>query len=387
MKSGCDISGNFRDLYRLAEDLKIPERRIIDFSTPSNPLGISKKIKADLRKHLKYLHSYPDEEAKRLRNRLARHNAIEPETILCGNGSTALVYLLARALRPLKVIIPVPTFSIYERACYTCCDSEIIYCRLKGENNFDIDPREFIKTMEENLPVEQRQNVNFPVSGSPPFPSFNMVFLCNPNNPTGRLVKKDSIKEISDAAGRIGCYLVVDEAFIDFCPADSVIKDVAESTKLIVLRSMSPFYALPGLRFGYGVFPRQLAAGLKEYKEPWTVNGLAQRAAMAALKDEAYRRETFRAIQDEKKYLEKNFRKMGIEFLTSAANFYLVKTDNAGEICRQLQKKGILLSGGAHFSGLDSAHIRIAVKSHRENSILIKELKKIFGLGNGQHAV
>jgi threonine-phosphate decarboxylase len=204
-----------------------------------------------------------------------------------------------------------------------------------------------------------------------------MAFLCNPNNPTGRLVKKENVGKIAEAARDLQCILVVDEAFIDFCPDETVIKDVEKNPYLIVLRSMSPFYALSGLRIGYGVFPQRLMGIIRGYKEPWTVNNLAQRAAVVALKDKVYRSETFRLIKEEKQFLEKSFRKIGIEFFVSDANFYLLKMSSANEIFQQLKRKGILLRDCSDFKGLDSTYLRVAVKSHKENTILIKGLTAI----------
>lgn len=369
MKSHNDQSCNRGGIYRLAEELRSQERAIIDFSAPTNPLGVSKKVKAELRRHLKYLHNYPDPDTNRLRKRLAQHHGIDPETILCGNGSTELVYLLARALSPRKLLVPLPTFSEFERACKMMCPELQVITYTLRETDFELDPSEFICTMSGNL------NTTPSTQHSTPF--FDMVFLCNPHNPTGRLIGRDAVVRIADAAKRLECYLVVDEAFIDFCPDNSMIKDVEENPYLVVLRSMSPFYALPGLRIGYGVFPLLLAENLKKYKEPWTINSLAQRAAVAALKDKAYRKETFNLIECEKKYLEKNFRKLGIEFIPSSANFYLVRMENAEKICLQLRGKGILLCDRFNFKGRNGTHVRIAVKSHKENALLIKELAGI----------
>jgi threonine-phosphate decarboxylase len=264
------------NIYRLAEEIKKQEREIIDFSSSVNPLGVSKKIKAELRKQLKYLHNYPDPEALRLRKRLAQYHRINPETILCGNGSMELIYLIARALKPQTVLIPAPTFSEYERACSISCKSQVTSFELKNENDFNINVEEFLEAMKGG----------------------DMAFLCNPNNPTGRLIKRDNVSKIADAAKELECYLVVDEAFIDFCPDDTVIKDTEDNPFLIVLRTMTHFYALPGLRIGYGVFPTDLIPKMKEYKEPWTVNNLSQRAAVVALKDKVYRRETLKLIEE-----------------------------------------------------------------------------------------
>ncbi|OGW55425.1 MAG: threonine-phosphate decarboxylase [Nitrospirae bacterium RBG_13_43_8] len=358
------IEGIFKDfnsvenggnIYRLAEELKIQERKVIDFSSSVNQLGVSKKVKAEIRKHLKYLHNYPDPEAKRLRKRLAQYHGIDLETILCGNGSTELIYLIVRTLKPQKVLIPAPTFSEYEKACSISCKSQVTSYELKKEDDFNINTEEFVEAMK----------------------GCDMAFLCNPNNPTGRLLKKDDVRNIAEKAKELECYLIVDEAYIDFCPDDSVISDTKDNPFLIILRTMSPFYALPGLRIGYSVFPRHLTGILKEHKEPWTVNNLSQRAAVVALKDKVYRNETFRLINEEKGFLERSFKKIGIEFFDSDANFYLLKMNNASEICRQLKIKGILVRDCSNFRGLDSTYLRVAVKSHRENTILIKELTSI----------
>jgi len=407
------ISEHGEDIYRLAEELKIQERKIIDFSTSVNPLGVSKKVKAEIRKHLKYLHNYPDSEAIRLKKRLAQYHGIDPEMILCGNGSTELIYLIARTLKPKKVLIPAPTFSEYERAIALLQNTEmsppthpspsrgegkgggespdpmlwnlesIKHFLLYKENGFEIIPDELIKSMQD----------------------CNMAFLCNPNNPTGLLLGKDSVLKITEAARNLKCYLIVDEAFIDFCQGTvpdfvvsaqsndlppsqrqgvesglsriSVIKEVENNPYLIVLRSMSLFYALPGLRLGYGVFPLHLIDRLKENKEPWTVNSLAQRAAVVALKDKVYREGTFRLMKEEKKFLEKSFNKIGIEFFHTDVNFYLIKISNAYEICQHLKKKGILVRDCSNLRGLDNTYIQVAIKSHKENTILIKEFAAI----------
>ncbi len=360
------------NVYRLAEKLKIQERKILDFSTSVNPLGVSKKIKAEIRKHLKYLHNYPDPEAKRLRNRLAEYHNVKPEMILCGNGSTELIYLIVRTLRPQRVLITMPTYSEYERAIIVSQDSsinrhvsedkkEIIrYLLLNKEKYFEINPDEFI------------DEIRF-LEASPE--SIKMAFLCNPNYPTGRVLKKDDVLKIAEAAQKNRCYLVVDEAFIDFCPNESVVQEVKSNPYLIVLKTMANFYAIAGLRIGYGVFPLHLVQTLKELKEPWTVNSLAQRAAVIAIKDKVFKKETTELIQQEKRFLEKNFKKLGLEYFKSDANFYLLKIDNAREICNYLMKKGILVKEYSNFKGLDSTYLKISVRSHRENTILIKELK------------
>jgi threonine-phosphate decarboxylase len=363
-------SEDAENIYRLAAELKIQERRVIDFSASANPLGVSKKVKADLRKQLKYLHNYPDPEAERLRKRLAQYFAIDPEMILCGNGSTELLYLIPRVLNPSNVLIPAPTSPEYERACRMHADMRVSHFKLKEEDGFHLDADTFIDAM----PEGGNSGLNTPNTSSP----CGMVFLCNPNNPTGRLLSRREIVKIGDAARNRKCYLVVDEGFIDFCPDGSVITDTMNNPFLIVVRTMSHFYSLAGLRIGYGIFPRHLAARLRAHREPWTVvNSLAQRAALTALKDKGYRKETMVLMAEEKRFIEKHFRKLGIEFFPSVSNYYLLKMFNAGEIARTLKKRGVLLRDCTDFKGLGSRYLRIAVKSHRENAVLMKELADI----------
>lgn len=403
ISDACDLYGHGGNIYRLAWEMGMQERQIIDFSVSVNPLGVSKKVKAEMRKHLKYLHNYPDPEAGRLRKRLAQYHGIDTETILCGNGSTGLIYLITRVLSPQNILIPAPTFSEYERAIallqnitppphplpsYVLTDLpqgegdslripspsrgegegggklssietinrlSISYFMLNKETGFEINPEEFIEAMK----------------------GTDMAFLCNPNNPTGRLLKKEDVGKIAEAARDLQCILVVDEAFIDFCPDETVIKDVKKNPYLIVLRSLTNFYALSGLRIGYGVFPRHLMGGLEECGEPWTVNSLAQRAAVVAIKDKVFRGETLRLIKGEKRFLEKSFSKLGIKFFSSDTNFYLLKVSGANEICRLFERRGILVRDCTNFRGLDDTYLRVAVKSHRENTILMRELTTI----------
>lgn len=353
------------NIYRLAEELRIAERKVIDFSASINPLGVSKKVKAEIRKNLKYLHNYPDPDTVRLRKRLGQYYGIDPETIICGNGSTELIYLIARTLKPKTVLIPSPTFSEYERACRTSNELRVTSYELKKEESFDINPDRFIEKLKKLVTCHSSLVTDV------------MAFLCNPNNPTGRLLRRDDVKKIADIAKEFKCYLIVDEAFIDFCPDDSAIKDVEDNPCLIVLRSMTKFYALSGLRIGYGVFPQPLIEVLKRYKEPWTVNSLAQRAAVIALKDKVYVKKTFNLIKEEKRYLEQSFKKLNIKFFPSAANFYLLKIENASEFIKTLKGKGILVRDCFNFRGLDSTYIRVAVRSRKDNKILIDELTEI----------
>jgi threonine-phosphate decarboxylase len=345
------MTGHGGDVFRASRETGIPVSGIIDFSASINPLGVPASVAAVIRESIGYLPHYPDPFADELALHLGAHLGLEPGTILCGNGSTELIYLAARALSPRKVLIPAPTFSEYERACAIQRGTSYVLHALAPGSNFDIDVDAFIGSLA----------------------GCDMVFLCNPNNPTGLVLKKDAVLAIADAADRNSCYLVVDEAFIDFAPEHSVIHEVARHSHLIVLRSLTKFYALSGLRVGYGVFPAGLYESIKKYKEPWTVNTLAQKAGITAIHDRDYSARTMTVIHDGKQFLEQGLQNLDIEYIPSAANYYLLKLGNAPDTIAALRKKGILVRDCSNFAGLDGTFVRIAVKSERDNAALLKE--------------
>lgn len=352
--------GHGGDIYSVAEELGLSEDQIIDFSASINPLGVPKCVVSEIKSNICYLHSYPDPEARKLRSQIAKYHDIEPKHIICGNGNTELIYLTLKALRPKIVLIPIPTFSEYERACRVVLESKVIDYKLKREDNFDIKIDGFIKKMEK-------------IASNPK----TMAFLCNPNNPTGRLIKKEDMLKIAEASKYLKCYLVVDEAFMDFLPEHSVIKKVKNNPYLIVLRSMTKFYALSGLRLGYGVFPSGIAKTIREYKEPWTVNTLSQRAGVSALRDIDYRRKTLKLISKEKGFLEKGFRKLGLDYMSSYVNYYLISLENAKWVVDSLRKRGILVRDCSDLRGLSGSYIRVAVKSRKDNKILLTEMHRL----------
>ena len=344
------------NIHKACEELGVHEGKIIDFSASINPLGVPRSVTAEIKRSIGSIVHYPDPEVKQLRLQIAEQLGIDPLSIIYGNGSTELIYLVVRTLKPKKILVPAPTFSEYERAVAvmreTTDEEKVRYFYLRKEDSFDIDPSLFIRSMK----------------------GCAMAFLCNPNNPTGRLMKKADVLEIAQAAQQNKCYLVVDEAFIDFMPDHSVVREVEGNPYLIVLRSMTKFYALSGLRLGYGILPSAVAEAVKRQKEPWTVNTLAQKAGAVAIHDRDYREKSFGVIAQEKAFLERAFGQLNIDYVQSMANYYLIQLHRADKAVDDLRRKGILVRGCADFKGLDGSYIRVAVKSRRDNTRLIKEL-------------
>ncbi len=343
------------DIYTFAKEHGLSERAVIDFSSNINPIGVSRKARAAIRKDIKRLQFYPDNNTSRLKNAISKHYSIRPDTILCGNGSTELIYLIPRAFKPDKVLIASPTFSEYERAS-SIAGSAVITLGLKEDEDFNLNPEGFIDALED----------------------CDMAFLCNPNNPTGRLLRLEGTMRIIDGADKKGVLLIIDEAFIDLQSAHSVIAEAAQRDNLIVLRAFTKFFALAGLRVGYLVSNTAIIERLKAIKEPWTVNSLAQTAAVASLSDRAYFRETMEVIEAEKRYLlNELFRIKYIRVFPSDTNFFLLKTPPSLDVVTRLSGMGILVRDCSNFHGLDKGFIRIAIKRHEENVKLIKALKQI----------
>ncbi len=355
------------NIYRAAEKLGVNEYEIIDFSASINPLGVPKSVLSGIKDSMRYLYNYPDPDAKQFTRALAGHFAINPESILCGNGSTELIYLVIRALKPERILIPAPTFSEYEQAAGD--GREIVHYALNARDNFAVNPDSFIAAM-----AGGSDSTSYKTSLTT---SVDMTFLCNPNNPTGGITRKTDMLKIAEAARELKCHLVIDEAFIDFTPDESLINEVEDNPYLIVLRSLTKFYALSGLRVGYGVFPLTLIDTIRKHKEPWTVNTLAQVAGIAALKDETYKEDAFKIIKNERKTLEDGFRLLKIPYFPSAANFYLIQFDKTRDVINALSEKGILLRDCSNFRNLDGSYARVAVKSNRDNMRLLKEMANI----------
>ncbi len=359
-----DHGGN---IHAASRKTGIAEKRILDFSASINPLGMPEAARLAMTRQISLLGHYPEPFAEGLSDQLGRMLGLSSHSIICGNGSTELIYLIPRVLKPKQVLITAPTFSEYEKACRVSSVARVIHYELDKNNNFDIDTDDFIahmKGLSGSTSPNARQNGK-------------LAFLCNPNNPTGRIVRQDAVLRIAKAAKKLKCHLVVDEAFIDFCPGESVAPEVAGNPYLMVLRSLTKFYALAGLRLGYGIFPQAVVDRFREQKEPWTVNRLATAAGSASIQDRAYQKRTLKILHEEKLFMAEEFTKQGIRYLPTSANYYLMQIKNAQRVISVLREKGILVRDCSNFSGLDKTYIRVAVRSRRENSRLIREVARL----------
>ncbi|HOV78673.1 MAG TPA: threonine-phosphate decarboxylase CobD [Bacillota bacterium] len=350
------------NIARASVKYGIPKDKLIDFSASINPLGPSKKMIEAVLKNLKYIKNYPDPECRELKSALAAYLCIDEDFLVFGNGAAELIYLIVRVTGCKKAIIPVPTFCEYGLAVLSS-GGKIIEILTDERDRF-------------RLPVEKIEDQ---------MPQADMLFLCNPNNPTGRVVHKRIIERVVRKAETHGVMVVVDEAFMDFVAYKenySCTSMLEKYGNIALLYSMTKFFGIPGLRLGALAAPRDLAAVINTSKDPWNVNILAQAAGTAGLRDKNFIKETKKVVMEEKRFLFKGLSGIdGIKPLPGAANFMLVNIAETGfkscELTELLGRKGILVRDCAGFKGLEEGYLRIAVKRRQENEMLLDSLREI----------
>lgn len=347
------------NIYEAARRYGYAEGKIIDFSSNVNPLGPPLTAKRAATKALSSIGQYPDPDLLGLRTAIARYFGIKSGHVICGNGSSSLIHLIARVFRPKKVLIPFPAFSEYAAAVKDV-GGEVIPFSLLETEGYRVDLLE----------------MSFALKDA------DMAFLCNPNNPTGRLVPKAEMLEIVRFALQHGVGLVVDEAFMDFdvMGSDSIIKEAVESSHLICLRDFTAFFGMPGLRIGYAVSEEKTIAALRERQEPWPVTIPSERAAIAALGDWSFIKKTRRLIEKERNHLLSALRILpGVETFPCSANFILVKITSVDvpTLIGKLGERGMLVRDCSSFPGLDARYIRITVRTWWDNRRLIKAFREL----------
>lgn len=334
--------------YGLAED------DILDFSANVNPLGPSPASLKAARTSLAAVDRYPDSDTPELKAACARYFGVRPDQVLCGNGSTGLIHLIPRVFRPKRVLITAPTFTEYA-AAVADAGGTVVSFPLREQDGFRVDPLEL----------------------APQLKGVDMAILCNPNNPTGRLVKKVEMDRIVQYTLDAGVKLVVDEAFMDFAESESIARTATEFPHVVCIRAFTKFFALAGLRIGYLLSHEANIQALRAGQEPWTVSVPAERAAVAALRDERYISKTHRLVTRERAWLQSMLRQLsGIEPVDGSANFLFAKLSSidAGELAHALGRRGILVRDCSSFPGLGNQYVRIAVRTRRENERLAHAL-------------
>lgn len=335
-------------------ELGLPRAAIHDFSASINPLGTPPEVQRALIAALDRIGDYPEIDAASLRVDLANFHQLPAENLLPGSGSTELIYLLPRVFRPRRALLLLPCFSEYAPALQQAgCQIDTL-C-LSPDDEFTFSVEQVMAAMREDT---------------------DLVLLANPGNPTG--IGIDPQELIALAKQLSSCRLLVDEAFVDFCPERSVLKEVPQLSNLLVLRSMTKFYAIPGLRVGYLAASAPDVAQLTALKEPWTMSNLAIAAGRACLDSENYRQQTLQLIPKLRAGLRQGLEALGIKVFTGEANYllcYLPATvSNAVELKRTLQQRGLLIRTCDDFVPLDDRYLRVAVLGAEDNRCLLRAI-------------
>lgn len=337
---------------------------LLDFSLDINPLGFPPGLRALILEHLEDLQRYPDPGARALREAIAASDQVPVEAVLPGNGSSELISLLVRLRAFRKALVVVPTFTEYEWAL----------------EPLGIEPA-CVTTQE----ADGFQLATSRAFWEPLLRDVELVFLCNPNNPTGAALAKERVLELARWCRDAGAILVVDEAYVEFTErpeALSVLPDALELGHVIVLRSLTKPFAIPGLRLGYAVAPPDAVETLRALQPAWPLNALALAVGPRLFEATGYLLKTRQAIAEWRTQLAASLQALeGLVPLPSVTNFLLCKLTRpeipASGLAQQLARRGLLIRACDDFTGLEAGRfIRLAVRRPEDNARLVTELRE-----------
>lgn len=353
-----DVHGG--DVERIAREYGFDPDDILDYSANINPLPLPDGMGEYIAKNLDVLRRYPDREYLELRNAIAAYEGITAEKIIVGNGATELIYLAVRALRPERVLIPAPSFGDYERA-FTGMDTKVNFFPLREEDGFELDIESFLTELEKGC---------------------QMIILCNPNNPTGKLINIDKLNRIMLTAEKNGIWVILDETFLEFAPdrkKATALNIIKNYNNLFIVKAFTKFFAVPGLRLGYAIADPGLLANVMPYKEPWSVNAFASLLGPWFLKQKGFIKKSREWIMEERPFFIKSLKEVeGLKVFESQANFVLVKLTNpywrVSGLKTALEGIGIMIRDAGSFRFLDENYFRLAIRERKKNLKLIGEL-------------
>lgn len=328
----------------------------LDFSANVSPLGLPAGVAAAITNALPTADRYPDPLCRELRAALAGAEGVPADWILCGNGAADLIFRLALAVRPRRALLPAPTFAEYEAALQTVgCAVQRVF--LREENEFAVT-EEFVDAVT---------------------PETDIVFLCQPNNPTGQVTPPALVERLVRRCAECGAVLVVDECFLDFLPdrdawtAKQLLRDAPQ---LIILKAFTKLYAMAGVRLGYALCgDATLLEKMRGAGQPWAVSSLAQAAGLAALQETAYAGAVRALIAEQRPRMAAGLRALGLRVMDGQANYLLFRaTPDFGE---KLRRRGAVVRSCANYPGLDAAWYRTAVRTAEENTRLLQIMGEI----------
>ncbi|MBN1630142.1 MAG: threonine-phosphate decarboxylase [Thermoleophilia bacterium] len=364
--------GNIR---RLAEAAGVAPQDLVDFSANINPLGPPEWLRTVISAHVDDLRHYPDPESSDLVEAIGARYGVAPGCVVVGNGSADLLSALPRVLRGCSqvagAVIPVPAYVDYAAAA-AAAGLAVENVPLDESNDFAMDMDEIAARLDGG----------------------EMVLIGRPNNPTGAVCPLEELVALVSQHRRT--WFVVDEAFVEFVSDEAGSADpgllALGLSNLIVMRSFTKFYAVPGLRLGFAVAPGDVAAALRRALAPWSVNALAQAVGVAALADQEFAAETRRFVREERRWLlERLCEVRGLRVFPGSVNYVLVKIDrdsiDAVELAGRLLRQGLAVRVCDDFEGLDRRFLRVAVRTREENDRLASSLRAVLEAGDTEVAL
>jgi threonine-phosphate decarboxylase len=352
------ISEHGGNTLEAAQALGVDPALLTDFSANINPLGMPASLRRAIVEQLTLAERYPDVEYRALHAALAKHHNVPPEWVLAGNGETELIFNLVQFLAPAKALLLTPGFAEYRRAL-TRAGCEIIDFPLRESEGWQPDEKLL----------------------SALTPQLDCLFLCTPNNPTGLLPEKKLLIKVANRCREQNIALVVDEAFLDFMSDEpGFIPQLSQYPQLYVLRSLTKFFAIPGLRLGYLVSAdTALVKKVRQAREPWTINAFAALAGEIILEDRAYIKATREWLSREQPRLFSLLASLpGLTAWRPGANYIFIRCDIEGlDLQQALLEQFILIRHCKNYPGLDERYYRLAVKSAADNDRLVAALRKV----------
>ena len=320
----------------------------LDFSANTNPYGTPQAVLDAISAVLTQVHQYPDPYCRKLVETIADFEAVPKDWILCGNGAAELIYAYCEALRPRRAMELAPTFSEYSLAL------ERVGCAVE---RYPLEKRNHFSLTEDFLPVLEHSRPD-------------VLFLCNPNNPTGQVIGMPLLESILKVCSGQGTSLFVDECFLDLSDDGVSLKEyLGEHPSLFILKAFTKSYGMAGLRLGYCLCADgELLEKMSHTVQPWNVSTLAQAAGAAALGQREFLQKTRALIPVERQWLQNQLEALGFWVCPSKANYLL---------CQWLRERGIAIRSCGNYHGLGFGWYRIAVRLPGENERLIQAMKEV----------
>ena len=353
------ISQHGGNLREAAVSIGVEARDLIDFSANINPLGMPASLKQAIITHLSLAEHYPDESYYALHQAFAQHHKVPVDWVLAGNGETELIFNLLRQLLPRRALLLTPGFAEYRRAL-GAIGCEIREYQLTEAQGWQPD-EQFLTALT---------------------PDLDCLLLCTPNNPTGLMPDPALLEAIANRCHALNIALIMDEAFLDFIPENpGFIPRLSHYSRLYVLRSVTKFFAIPGLRLGYLVSRDvQTVSQIRKGREPWTINAFAALAGEQVFHDHEYISATHAWLQAERsRFFQQLSAFTALRVWPPAANYIFMRCDIPGLALQQaLLAKRMLIRSCANYPGLDARYYRVAIKSEADNDRLLAGLGEIF---------